>query len=138
MPAFEPLRPTSTLTLLLLLTLLLFALAPTSAHPATDNEANANHATHLTKRHPYTLICRTRDSLGQLQDDIPLSRRCTRAPHNYRCDALGNPDVGTGGRTDQECDRKCECRDVSTDPKPRCVELGGMGGWHICDVRSGL
>jgi hypothetical protein len=56
-------------------------------------------------------------------DDIPLSCQCTKNPYKYRYDWEGNPDIGDGGRTDPECDQKCESRDVSTNPKPRCVGL---------------
>ncbi|ETN36878.1 uncharacterized protein HMPREF1541_07865 [Cyphellophora europaea CBS 101466] len=112
---------------------------PTPSQPApADEDDNTPLLSLLQPRQPFTphryaLICRSTSSLGLKYDDIPLSRRCTANPYKYRCDWDGSPDIGDGGRTDAECDRKCECRDVSADPKPLCVALG-KGGWGVCGV----
>ena len=87
-----------------------------------------------SKRHDYTLICGTTDGNGVTHDDIPLSRRCLSEPYKYRCDKNGQPDITEGGRTLEECDRKCDCKDVSTDHKPRCIRLGAgsADGYYMC------
>jgi hypothetical protein len=91
---------------------------------------------HLHKRHDYTLMCfspsdRT-DPKSPKIDDVPLARRCTGRPYRYSCDANANPDILDGGKTDKECDRYCECRNRSANPKPYCVGILGWNSYSTC------
>lgn len=90
----------------------------------------------LIKRHDYTLVCLSpqdpkQPHLGKY-DDIPLTKKCAKSPHKYVCDSVGMPDIDTGGKTDRDCDQKCECRNIGTNPKPYCVGILGWGSWNTC------
>ena len=93
------------------------SLLPTTADP---------HHNPLMKRHDYALICKDANKEGQMVEDIPLSRRCLAMPYSYRCDRDGK--FYNDGLDDDECDMSCECKNTSTDMKPRCISLGGGSG----------
>lgn len=111
-----------------LLGVLLLLVTTTCGAPAVlPNSPTSN----LTKRHDYTLICKSEASFGKF-DDIPLTKRCVEEPYKYRCDGGGEPDIASGGKTDPECDRKCECKNIGTNPKPMCIGLLGYGSISNC------
>ena len=111
----------------------------TVAGPPTALPAITAHQ--HTKRHDWTLICRSLIDPNDLskgkQDDNALTKRCA-LKNKYTCDRTGEPDIMPGGKTDRECDQKCECKDRGANPKPMCMGILGAGsqsGWGIC---SGL
>jgi hypothetical protein len=96
------------------------------------NTEPASSSTTLIRRHEFVVICQSVKELGgEPVDDTALSRRCVSAPYHYRCDSKGElPDFRDGGKADDECDRKCECRHIPTNPRPLCIGIGAASGHY--------